>query len=255
MYRPRIIPVLLLRNNVLYKSVKFKEYKYIGDPINAVKLFNELKADELIFLDIHASREKRTIPVSLIKDIGEEANMPFAVGGGIRTTAQISEIISAGAEKVIINTFALENPGFIYEAANAFGSSTICVCMDVIRNFQGKKYLRKYNGEKFKQYSPAVFAKMMENAGAGEIMVQSVDNDGTMKGYDIELLHEISSAVTIPVVAMGGAGNLKHMKEAYQVVNVNGLAAGSFFIYHDQNKGVLINYPEKNEIRDIFSRD
>lgn len=254
MYRPRIIPVLLLRNNVLYKSVKFKEYKYIGDPMNAVKLFNELKADELIFLDMSASRERRTIPVSLIKDIGEEANMPFAAGGGIRTTEQIRQIIGAGAEKVIINTAALENPGFIHEAANTFGSSTITVCMDVKKNFRGKKYLRKNNGEKFKQYSPVVFAKMMENEGAGEIMVQSVDKDGTMKGYDIELLHEISSAVTIPVVAMGGAGNLKHIKEAYQAVNLNGLAAGSFFIYHDQNKGVLINYPSKTEISDIFNR-
>jgi imidazole glycerol-phosphate synthase subunit HisF len=255
MYRPRIIPVLLLRNNVLCKSVKFAGYKYIGDPINAVKIFNELKADELIFLDINASREKRTIPVSIIKDIGEEANMPFAVGGGIRTTAQIKQIISAGAEKVIINTFALESPGFINEAANAFGSSTISICMDIKRNFFGKKYLRKYNGKLFKQYSPAGYAKMMENAGAGEIIVQSVDNDGTMKGYDIELLHEISSAVTIPVVAMSGAGNLQHMKEACRGANLNGIAAGSIFIYYDQKKGVLINYPGKSEIRDIFSRD
>jgi cyclase len=254
MYRPRIIPVLLLRNNVLYKSVKFKKYKYIGDPVNAVKLFNELKADELIFLDINASREKRTIPVSLVKDIGEEANMPFTVGGGIRTIGHIREIINAGAEKVIINRYAMENPGFVREAANAFGSATICVCMDVKRNFFGKKHLRKNSGEKFKRYSPVGFAKMMENAGAGEIMIQSVDKDGTMKGYDIELLQEISSAVTIPVVAMGGAGNLKHMKEAYEVINLNGLAAGSFFIYHDENKGVLINYPEKNEINNVFNR-
>jgi cyclase len=254
MYRPRIIPVLLLRKNVLYKSVKFKEYKYIGDPINAVKIFNELKADELIFLDITASREKRTIRLSLVKDIGEEASMPFAVGGGIKTTEQIRQIISAGAEKVIINNNALENPGFIREAANAFGSSTISVCMDIKKYNNGKKQVRKCNGKSNTKYTPVAFAKMMEEAGAGEIIVQSVDHDGMMDGYDIDLLREISAAVTIPVVGLGGAGNLLHMKEAYRSANLNGLAAGSMFIYHDKKKGVLINYPPKSEIMDIFDR-
>jgi imidazole glycerol-phosphate synthase subunit HisF len=254
MYRPRIIPVLLLRNNVLYKSVKFRDYKYIGDPINAVKLFNDLNADELIFLDISASKENRTIEVSLVRDIGEEANMPFAVGGGIRTTEQIRQITEAGAEKVIINSFALENPGFINKAAGIFGSSTISVCMDIKTNFPGKKQIRKYNGECSTQYSPVEFAKMIEDAGAGEIIVQSVDRDGAMNGYDIELLREISASVTIPVVALGGAGNLKHMKEAYEGANLNGLAAGSMFVYHGHKKGVLINYPAKSEIMAVFGR-
>lgn len=244
----------MIRHNILYKSFKFKEYKYIGDPVNAVKIFNQLNADELIFLDIAATQENRTIEVGLIRDIGEEANMPFAVGGGIRTTEQIRQITEAGAEKIIINSFALENPGFINKAAGIFGSSTISVCMDIQTNFSGKKQIRKYNGENNEQYSPVEFAKMMENAGAGEIIVQSVDRDGAMKGYDMALLREISSSVTIPVVALGGAGNLLHMKEACEGAYVNGLAAGSMFVYHGDKKGVLINYPARNEIMAIFGR-
>lgn len=254
MYRPRIIPVLLIRNKILYKSFKFKEYKYIGDPLNAVKIFNQLNADELIFLDIAASKENRSLQLDLVRDIGEEANMPFAVGGGIRTTEQIRQITGAGAEKVIINSYALENPVFINEAANAFGSSTISVCIDIKKNFDGTNQLRKCNGKCSKQYAPVEYAKMMENAGAGEIIVQSVDHDGTMNGYDIELLREISASVTIPVVGLGGAGNLQHMKEAYRGANLNGLAAGSMFIYHGHKKGVLINYPSETEIMSIFDR-
>jgi imidazole glycerol-phosphate synthase subunit HisF len=248
MFRPRVIPVLLFKDNGLVKSKAFKDHRYIGDPINAVKIFNDLKADELVFLDITATAEKRMIPVGFIKDIGEEANMPFAAGGGIRSIEDIRKVIAAGAEKVIIGSFAAENPDFIHEASETFGSSTIVVCIDVKKNFIGKEYTWIMNGSKSSGYSPVEFAKLMEQKGAGEIIIQSIERDGMMKGYDINLIKRISTAVKIPVVALGGAGNIAHLKEAYQDGFANGLAAGSIFVYQGPKHGVLINYPEKHEM-------
>lgn len=247
MFRPRIIPVLLFKNNGLVKSKAFKDFRYIGDPINAVRIFNDLKADELIFLDILASSEKRIIPLEFVKNIGEEANMPFGVGGGIRTIDDIRKIIRAGAEKVIINSYAAENPDFIYEASQTFGSSTIVVCIDVKKNFWGKEQTWTNNGSKSTGYSPIDFARLMEEKGAGEIIIQSIERDGMMNGYDITLIKRISESVSIPVVALGGAGNINHLKEAYQKGYANGLAAGSMFVYQGPKHGVLINYPDKNE--------
>lgn len=248
MYRPRIIPVLLLKGEGLYKSVKFKNFNYIGDPINAVKLFNDLKADELTFLDINATKEKRTISLDLIKDIGEEANMPFAVGGGIKSIKDIEKVIKAGAEKVVINTHAIKNPYFIKEASNYFGSSTICVCVDVKKNLFGKQKIYSNAGTKISSYNILDFCKLMEQNGAGELIIQSVDKDGTMEGYDTNLLASVSKHVTIPIVGLGGANSLNNFKRAYDLCNLNGLAAGSLFVYQGTKKGVLINYPEKNEV-------
>jgi len=252
MFRPRIIPVLLLKNQDLVKSIGFKNYRYIGDPINAVKIFNNLKADELIFLDILASKENKSIPIQLIRNIGEEANMPFAVGGGIRTLDQIRNIIGSGAERVIINTYAAQNPDFIRQASETFGSSTIIVCMDVKKSFLGKEKTWIINGSKATNYSPLEFAKLMVVNGAGELVVQSIEKDGSMNGYDIELINRISKEVSIPVVALGGAGNLNHLKEAYVNGFASGLAAGSMFIYHGERRAVLVNYPEKSELSQIF---
>tara|TARA_B100000989_G_C19440590_1_gene427145 strand:- start:168 stop:926 length:759 start_codon:yes stop_codon:yes gene_type:complete len=248
MYRPRIIPVLLLKGQGLYKSVKFKNYNYIGDPINAVKLFNDLKADELTFLDINATKEKRTISLDLIKDIGEEANMPFSVGGGIESIKDIEQIIKAGAEKVVINTHAIKKPYFIKEASNYFGSSTICVCVDVKKNMFGKQKIYSNTGTRISSNNILDFCKLMEQNGAGELIIQSVDKDGTMEGYDINLLASVSKNLTIPVIGLGGAKSINNLKETYDQCNLNGLAAGSLFVYQGTKKGVLINYPEKNEV-------
>ena len=248
MFRPRIIPVLLLKNKGLVKSKQFKDFNYIGDPINAVRIFNDLKADELVFLDITATKEKRLISLDFVRNVGEEANMPFAVGGGIRTIQNIQDIIGAGAEKVVINTFAAENPYFIKEASDTFGSSTITVCIDVKKKLFGKVQTWIVSGTKSTGYSPVEFTKLMEEKGAGEIIIQSIEKDGMMKGYDIELIKNISESVTIPVVALGGAGNLNHLKEAYIDGFANGLAAGSIFIYHGKSNGILVNYPSKSEI-------
>ena len=249
MFRPRVIPVLLLKNQGLVKSKNFKDFRYIGDPINAVKIFNDLKADELVFLDIMASVENRTISLELIKNIGEEANMPFAVGGGIKTIESIRNIINAGAEKVIINSYAAQNPNFIKEAADTFGSSTIVVCVDVKKKFLGEEQTWVLNGTKSTGYSPIDFVKLMEEKGAGEIIVQSIEKDGTMTGYDIALIKRISEAVSIPVVALGGAGTISHLKEAYTDGYANGLAGGSMFVYQGKKQGVLITYPSKSELK------
>lgn len=247
MFSPRIIPTLLLRNKGLVKSKQFKDFNYIGDPINAVRIFNDLKADELVFLDITASKEKRLISLDFVCKVGEEANMPFAVGGGIRSLQNIQDIIAAGAEKVIINTYATENPNFISECSNEFGSSTIAVCIDVKKKFLGKIQTWSYSGTKSTKYSPIDFAKLIEEKGAGEIIIQSIERDGMMSGYDLDLIRSISESVKIPVIALGGAGNMNHLKDAYNIAYANGLAAGSMFVYHGKTNGVLINYPEKEE--------
>ncbi len=251
MFRPRIIPVLLLRNKGLVKSIKFMNHRYIGDPINAVKIFNDLKADELVFLDILASKENRTISLEFVKNVGEEANMPFAVGGGITTLEQIKAIIAAGSEKVVINTKAALEPDFIRSASEIFGSSTIVVCIDVKKKFLGKEQTWILGGDKPTGFAPEEFAQLIEDKGAGEIIIQSIDRDGAMNGYDIPLVRKISETVKIPVIALGGAGNIVHLKQAYSEGYANGLAAGSMFVYHGARNGILINYPEKAEIETI----
>lgn len=242
MFRPRIIPVLLLKGEGLVKTKKFSNERYIGDPINAVKIFNDLEADELVFLDIMASKEKRLISLDFVREVGEEAKMPFAVGGGIKTIEDIRYIINAGAEKVVINTGAINNLDFIKEAADTFGSSTIVVCIDISKNLFGKHKIKSHSGAKIKIDNPLEYAHQIEKMGAGEIIVQSIDRDGVMDGYDLEILKLISSAVSIPVVALGGAGKLNHMLNAVNDAMVSALAAGSMFVYHGSRRGILINY-------------
>ena len=246
--RPRVIPVLLLKGNVLVKSIGFKNPKYIGDPINAVKIYNDLKADELVFLDIEATKEKRLISLDFVKDVGEEANMPFAVGGGIRSLEDIRSIIAAGAEKVVINSYAVENPDFIAEAADTFGSSTIAICIDVKKKLFGGLQTWTMAGTKASGFSPVEFAQLMEEKGAGEIIIQSIEKDGEMNGYDISLVKQIAETVTIPVIALGGAGNMQHLKDGFEKGFANGLAGGSMFVYQGTKRGVLVTYPEKDEM-------
>lgn len=249
MFRPRVIPVLLLKNGALCKTVQFDKPKYIGDPINAVKIFNDSKADELVFLDIEASKNNRLISLNFIKEVGEEANMPFAVGGGITSIKDIRSILNAGAEKVIIGSYAIQNPNFIKEAAETFGSSTIVVCLDVKKKFLGKVQVWSYSGGKASGIGPVEFAQQMQQMGAGELIIQSIEKDGMMTGYDFDLLKNIAQSVTIPTIALGGAGNLQHLKQAYAQTHVSALAAGSLFVFKGSNKGVLINYPDKKELQ------
>jgi imidazole glycerol-phosphate synthase subunit HisF len=248
MYRPRVIPILLLKGQGLVKSIKFKDYRYIGDPINAVKIFNDLKADELVFLDILASKEKRTISLDFVRNVGDEANMSFAVGGGIKTIQHIKDIINAGAEKVIINSYAVENPDFIKEASDIFGSSTIVVSIDVKKNFLGKEQIYIFGGSKSTGLDPVTFAKLMYEKGAGELIINSISQDGMMAGYDIDLVEKIAKSIHIPVVAAGGAGNLEDMTKVLNSTYASAVGAGSMFVYHGSRKAVLVNYPSQQQL-------
>jgi cyclase len=252
MFRPRVIPVLLLKNNGLVKSEKFKDYRYIGDPINTVNLFNRLNADELFILDITANAENRIIDIHLLRRIADEANMPFGVGGGIRNIDHIKNIIKSGAEKVIISTHAVKQPDFIKKAALEFGSSTIAVCIDIKKDFLGRSRIFIENGKKPVTIDPKQFAKKMEEYGAGEIIINSIDNDGNMNGYNIPLIRAISEIVTIPVVALGGAGKMTDFREAVTEGCVSAVAAGSFFIYKGKRRAVLINYPTQEMLDSLF---
>jgi cyclase len=240
-------------NNGLVKSEKFKNYRYIGDPINAVNLFNELKVDELCFLDIDATKEGRLIDLNLLKRIADEASMPFAAGGGIQTIDNIRNIIKIGAEKVVISSFAIYSPEFIKEAALEFGSSTISVCIDVKKNVFGKYRIYIKNGKINTDLSPIEFAKKMEEYGAGEIIVNSIECDGTMGGYELTLVRLISEAITIPVVALGGAGKIEDFKEVVEQSFASAVAAGSFFIYKGARRAVLINYPGNENFDKLFN--
>lgn len=251
MFRPRVIPVLLLKGQGLVKTVGFKKSRYIGDPINAVRIFNDLEADELVFLDIMASREKRSISSELVGQIGDEAFMPFAVGGGITTVKQAVDLIVAGAEKVIINTAFYEKPQLIAELASELGSQSVVVSLDVKRkSFVGYKLMKKC-GTIQSELKLLDALKKAEQLGAGEILINSIDRDGKMSGYDLNLVKLAGESVNIPVIAAGGAGNNYHLKEAYNI-GAHALAAGSLFVYHGLRNAVLINYPTKKELIQIF---
>jgi cyclase len=253
MFRPRVIPLLLLKNKGLVKSVKFTDYNYLGDPINAVKLFNDLKADELVLLDILATKEGRSIDLAFVREVGDEANMPFAVGGGIQAIQQIKECINAGAEKVVINSFAVSNPAFIRAASDEFGSSTIVVSIDVKKKFWGKQQVYTHGGSRATGLDPVGWAQQMEANGAGELLVTSIEHDGMMEGYNLPLINALSAAVSIPVVAAGGAGQLTDFKAAVTEAHASAVAAGSLFVYHGPRKAVLVNYPKNHELVNLFS--
>jgi cyclase len=190
-----------------------------------------------------------------VKDVGEEANMPFSVGGGIRTLDDIRKIIEVGAEKVILNTIAGENPEFVTEASDAFGSSTITVCIDVKKDFFGKEKVWIRAGIKSVNSDPVEYARQMEQRGAGEIIIQSIDRDGVMTGYDVSLIKKIANAVSIPVVSLGGAGKWEDLINLNSLVSLNGLAAGSLFIYHGDRHAILVNYPERQVIQQLFKQN
>jgi imidazole glycerol-phosphate synthase subunit HisF len=202
----------------------------------------------MVFLDIEAARQNRLISLDFVKDVGEEARMPFAVGGGIKSLGDIRAVIKAGAEKVVLTTSAGRNPDFVKEASDTFGSSTVVVCIDVKKKILQGQLTWILGGSRSTTYTPVAFAQLMEKNGAGELIVQSIDRDGTMAGYDIDLIKSVSTSVSLPVVALGGAGKKEHFQEAFQNGHANALAAGSFFVYEGEKRGVLINYPAKDEL-------
>lgn len=253
MFRPRIIPVLLLKGQGLVKTIQFGKTTYIGDPINAVRIFNDLQVDELVFVDITATKEGREVSVDLVRQLGDEAYMPFAVGGGIRSLQTISELLRAGAEKVILNTAAAKDANLIREAAASFGAQSIVASVDVKKNFFGKYQVYTTSGTQKLTKDLIEYVQSLAAAGAGEIMLNSIEHDGMMNGYDIELIKKVSLAVDIPVVACGGASGLSDLKKAYIEGGASAVAAGSIFVYHGPRKAVLINYPTQKEIIKTFN--
>jgi cyclase len=254
MLKARVIPCLLLKNKGLVKTVQFKEPRYVGDPINAVWIFNQKEVDELIFLDIMATKERNKPPIELISKISDECFMPLTVGGGIRSVEDIKELLNAGAEKVSINTFAVENPSFIKEASDVFGSQSIVVAIDVKRHKKGLYEVFTNGGTRPAGIDPVSLAVQMAAMGAGEILLNSIDRDGTMKGYDIELIREVSDAVNIPVIACGGAGKLEDLAGAINGGRASAVAAGSFFVFHGRRRAVLINFPTKEELELLVAK-
>lgn len=248
----RIIPCLLLRNNGLVKTVKFRESTYIGDPINTVKIFNEKEVDEIFFLDIDATKLKKEPPYDLIQNIASECFMPFGYGGGINSLQQIDRIIKSGAEKVIINTSAFMAKGFLPEAVQQFGSSTIAVSVDVKKEFLRGYVVYVKGGTVSTGLNPVEYAKRIEGDGAGELLINSIDRDGMMEGYDLELIKNVSSSIRIPVIACGGAGKLSDFDQAFKEGGASAVAAGSFFVFHGKRRAVLITYPSYSEISDLF---
>jgi cyclase len=252
MFLPRIIPVLLLKGKGLVKTVKFKDPRYIGDPINAVKIFNDLKADELVFLDITASKEGRSISLDTVKDISEEAFMPFAVGGGINSLSTVEKVLETGCEKVVINSAFHSSLTFIRDVVGHFGAQSLVISIDVRKNLLGKYETFTHSGTVRSKVRLEESIKLATDLGAGEILINSIDLDGTMKGYDIKLVKLVSDLANCPTVACGGAGSYQDLAEAYYNGGAHSLAAGSLFVYHGPRNAVLINYPAKGEIVNLF---
>lgn len=252
MLRTRVIPVLLLQEGGLVKGQQFKNHKYVGDPINAVKIFNEKEVDELVFLDISATDENREPDFDLIADIAGEAFMPFAYGGGVKTVEQVERLFSIGVEKAVVNTAAFLNPDMVKEAVKVAGSQSIVVSMDVKKSLFGSYEVYANNGKTKTKFEPVTYAKKMQDLGVGELILSSIDREGTGKGYDIKLLEMVSKSVDIPVVGLGGAGCLQDLADAKNLTDVSGLAAGDLFVFHGKHRAVLITYPKYSDLEKLF---
>jgi imidazole glycerol-phosphate synthase subunit HisF len=246
----RIIPALLYSSNGLYKTVRFKNKKYVGDAINSVRLFNDLGADELILLDIDASKNNQGPNFSLIKDLAPECFMPLTYGGGIRSAADAEALLRLGVEKICLNNSVLEQPQLVDELSALFGASTIVVSIDVKKNLLGKRKVYSYKNNKMTGRDLVDYAREIASRGAGELFITSVDNEGTLNGYDTELITRIADAVNIPVIAHGGCGTFEHILNAFDA-GVSAVSCGSKFVYSGPHNAVLINYITEREYRQI----
>ena len=245
--RPRVIPVLLLRDQLLYKTQSFKNPTYVGDPRVAVKIFNDKSVDEIIVLDINATKQGRAPNFKLIEEIAGEAFMPFTYGGGIRNISDARKLFNLGVEKLVVSTMAVESPDFIYELSSKFGAQSIVVCIDLKKNFFGKTVVVSDGSRKNSKYDPVQFAVKMQEMGAGELIIQSVARDGTMSGFDKEWTKHVSDAVDIPVVALGGASNVSDLKSIIVESGASAAAAGAMFVFQGPHRAVLISYPDEKD--------
>jgi len=248
MLRPRIIPCLLFKNNGLVKTIGFDKPKYVGDPLNAVRIFNEKEVDELMVVDIDATAQNREPNYKLIANLAAECRMPLCYGGGVTTPEQVQRIISLGVEKVALSAAAVANPALISKAAQWVGGQSVVVVMDVKKVGLLRRYeVFTHNGTKGTGLDPVAWTKRVEELGAGEVVINSIDQDGEMKGYDLTLVERVRQASTLPMTVLGGAGSLDDLEALVRRFGTIGAAAGSLFVFKGKYKAVLINYPSRDE--------
>ena len=252
MLRPRIIPSLLIQDNGLVKTVNFKNPKYVGDPINAVRIFNEKEVDELAIFDIDATVNGNEPNYSLIERLASQSMMPLCYGGGVKTVEQAQRIFSLGIEKIALSSSVLQNPKLITEISERVGSQSVIVVLDVKKKLLGGYEVYTHNGKKATGINPIKFAEEAQQLGAGEIVINSIDRDGVMKGYDLDLIAKVREKITLPMTVLGGAGSLEDIEKVIATHGVIGVAAGSLFVFKGPYKAVLINYPNKIEKNKIF---
>jgi cyclase len=254
MLRPRIIPCLLVKNGGLVKTVQFSNPKYVGDPINAVRIFNEKEVDELIVLVIDATSNGREPDYNLIKNLAAECRMPLCYGGGVKRVEQVEEIISLGVEKVAMSSSVINDPEVVVRAAEVVGGQSIVVVLDVKKlEHNGRYELWTHNARKPTGRCPVEFAKGVEKLGAGEVVINSIDRDGVMNGYDMDLISQVREVVSLPITVLGGAGSLKDISALFHSFGIIGAAAGSLFVFKGKYRAVLINYPSRTEKEVLFS--
>jgi len=238
----------------LVKTIKFGKPGYIGDPINTVRIFNELEVDELCFLDIRATLEKREPNLRVLAEIANECFMPLSFGGGLKNFETVKKIFSIGFEKVIINSYGIENPEFITKVADHFGNQAVIGSIDIQKKLFGKHQVFAKDGTEKTKLDPVEWAQKLEALGAGEILITSMDRDGTWEGFDIEIIKKISKVVTVPVIANGGAGSLDHIVEVVKNGNADAVALGSMVVYQKKGMGVLVNFPDKKILEKVLEK-
>ena len=251
---PRVIPCLLLQGRGLVKTRRFKDPVYLGDPVNIIKIFNDKEVDELVLLDIQATRERRGPDLGFLAELATEAFVPLAYGGGITALEQMRALFACGFEKVVINTSAAEEPELVSRAADAFGAQSVVVSVDVRQRLFGGYEVVTRAGHRRTGLNPVSYAVRMQHLGAGELLLTAVHRDGTMRGYDLALTHLVASAVDIPVVACGGARGLDDFRRAVEEAGASAVAAGSMFVFHGTHRAVLISFPSREEIAAAFSQ-
>lgn len=253
MLRTRIIPCLQLIDESLVKTVKFSSHGYIGDPVNTVRIFNELEVDELCFLDIRATVQDRTPNISILEEIANECFMPLSFGGGLRDFDTIKKIFSIGFEKVVLNSYAAEEPEFVTKVAEHFGSQAVIGSIDIKKGLFGKYTIHTKDGTEKTKLDPLEWAVKLEELGAGELLVTSMDKDGTWEGFDLDITKKIADAVNIPVIANGGAGSVADIGDVVKKGKASAVALGSMVVYQKKGMGVLINFPDKKELERVLT--
>lgn len=247
--KTRVIPVLLLRKKGLYKTTKFKDPRYIGDPINSVRIFNEKEVDEIAFIDITATPEGKGPDFEVLEDIAGEAFMPMSYGGGITSFEQVKRIMGLGFEKVIFNAASFTQPDLLRQTAEVYGAQAVVVALDVKKTLFGKYELYSHSGAKKHPVALLDHLKRVQGYGAGEILINNIDRDGVMGGYDLNLIKTVTAACSVPVIACGGAGSLDDLVAGATQGGASAVAAGSMFVYKGVHRAVLINYPERRDLR------